>query len=78
MEVATIYFPMITTMVVKNGITFTLNTLSQGKSSLTGPAFGLSLVLNIEQEDYLKGGQTLAAGARISVQDGDVEPLVEE
>ena len=30
-----------------------------GKSSLTGSAYGLSLVLNIEQSDYLKGGQTL-------------------
>jgi hypothetical protein len=32
---------------------------SIGKSSLTGASYGLSLVLNIEQKDYLKGGQTL-------------------
>ena len=32
---------------------------SLGKSSLTGSSYGLSLVLNIAQSDYLKGGQTL-------------------
>ena len=30
-----------------------------GKSSFTGGAYGLSLVLNVEQSDYLRGGQTL-------------------
>ena len=29
-----------------------------GKSSMTGAAYGLSLVLNIEQESYLRGGPT--------------------
>ena len=27
-----------------------------GKSSMTGAAYGLSLVLNIEQDSYLRGG----------------------
>ena len=27
-----------------------------GKSSMTGAAYGLSLVLNIEQDNYLRGG----------------------
>ena len=27
-----------------------------GKSSMTGAAYGLSLVLNIEQDTYLRGG----------------------
>ena len=34
---------------------------SAGKSSLTGSTYGLSLVLNIEQSDYLRGGQTLVS-----------------
>lgn len=51
---------------------------SMGKSSLTGASYGLSLVLNIEQEDYLKGGQTLAAGARMSIQDKKNLPLMDE
>ena len=29
-----------------------------GRSSMTGAAYGLSLVLNIEQETYLRGGAT--------------------
>ena len=28
------------------------------RSSMTGPFFGLSLVLNLEQKEYLKGGIT--------------------
>ena len=53
-----------------HGNCFTLQTTSQalGKSSLTGATYGLSLVLKLEQSDYLRGGQTLAAGARVTVQ----------
>ena len=32
-----------------------------GKSSLTGAAYGLSLVLNIEHDQYLKGGQSMVS-----------------
>ena len=69
-----------------------------GKSSMTGAAYGLSLVLNIEQDSYLRGGPismvsteltilcnttlTLhyyqAVGARISVQDRESLPLIDE
>ena len=28
------------------------------RSSMTGPQFGLTLVLNVEQSDYMTGGQT--------------------
>ena len=43
---------------------YTLYTRSQalGKSSLTGPEFGLSLVLNIQQSHYLKGGNSMVSG----------------
>ena len=53
-----------------HGNCFTLQTVSPvlGKSSLTGATYGLSLVLKLEQADYLRGGQTLAAGARVTVQ----------
>ena len=30
-----------------------------GRSSLTGAEYGLSLVINIEHEAYLKGGQSM-------------------
>ena len=45
------------------GNCFNLFTMDEwlGKSSLTGSSYGLSLVLNIEQDDYLRGGQTLVS-----------------
>ena len=62
------------------GNCYTLSTRSQalGKSSLTGPEFGLSLVLNIQQSHYLKDGSSMAVGARVSVQDRETYPLMEE
>ena len=63
-----------------HGNCFTLQTVSQvlGKSSLTGATYGLSLVLKLEQADYLRGGQTLAAGARVTVQEREAQPLIDE
>ena len=52
-----------------HGNCFTLySTSALGRSSLTGSAYGLSLVLDIQQGEYMRGGQTLAAGARVSIQ----------
>ena len=36
------------------------------KSSQTGPFLGLQIVLNIEQSNYMKKGQSEQAGARYS------------
>ena len=47
-------------------------------ASMTGPNFGLSLVLNIEQHKYMANGQTKQAGARLVVHDEDVRPLTDE
>jgi len=49
-----------------------------GQSSMSGASYGLSLDLNIEPDDYLKGGQTAAVGARVSVQERNAYPLVDE
>jgi len=51
---------------------------SIGQSSMSGVSYGLSLELNIEPSDYLKGGQTTAMGARVSVQERNAYPLVDE
>ena len=51
---------------------------SFGKSSLTGASYGLSLELQVEEEDYLGGGQTVASGFRVSIQERAGLPLVEE
>ena len=63
-----------------HGNCFTLQTVSKalGKSSLTGATYGLSLVLKLEQSDYLRGGQTLAAGARVTVQEREAPALIDE
>ena len=44
----------------KFGNCFTIHAEQEmlGRSSMTGAAYGLSLVLNIEQETYLRGGAT--------------------
>ena len=62
------------------GNCYTLYTRNEvlGKSSLTGPEFGLSLVLNIQQSHYLKDVTSMAVGARVSVQDRQTFPLIEE
>ena len=51
------------TNTTKFGNCYTLYTRSQalGKSSLTGPEFGLSLVLNIQQSHYLRGGSSMVS-----------------
>jgi len=51
---------------------------SFGKSSLTGASYGLSLELQVQEDDYLGGGQTVASGFRVSVQEREGLPLVEE
>ena len=33
----------------------------------TGPLLGLSLVINLDQQDYINGGQTEQAGARLVI-----------
>ena len=47
-------------------------------TSLTGPNFGLDLVLNIEQSKYMVGGVTPSAGARIVVHGASGRPLPDE
>ena len=47
-------------------------------TSLTGPTFGLSLVLNLEQINYMRGGQTKQAGARMVVHEPDLPPFLDE
>ena len=63
-----------------HGNCFSLHTVSRalGRSSLTGSTYGLSLVVKVEQADYLRGGQTLAAGARVTVQHREAPPLIDE
>ena len=48
------------------------------KSSMTGPFFGLSLILNLEQRYYVGNGITQAAGARIGVHNVTGQPLMSE
>jgi hypothetical protein len=43
---------------------------------MSGSSSGLALELGPELADYLRGGQTLAAGARVSVQAREAYPLV--
>ena len=47
----------------KYGNCYTLLTRNEllGKSSLTGADYGLSLVLNIEHDTYLRGGQSMVS-----------------
>ena len=45
---------------------------------LTGPNFGLELVINIETSKYMTGGVTPTAGARIVVHDNSGPPLPNE
>ncbi|XP_023336248.1 degenerin unc-8 [Eurytemora carolleeae] len=47
-------------------------------SSQTGPSFGLSLVLNINQADYMSNGFTANGGARVSIQSSDDFALPDE
>ena len=47
-------------------------------SSLTGSVLGLNVVLNIEQLHYLTAGLTPSAGARVTIHDTMVRPLVDE
>ena len=47
-------------------------------SSLTGSVLGLNVVLNIEQLQYLGSGLTASAGARVTIHDTMVRPLVDE
>ena len=47
-------------------------------SSLTGPSFGLSIVLNLDQLNYMTGGQSKQGGARMVVHDTKLNPLVDE
>ena len=47
-------------------------------TSLTGPAFGLTLILNLDQANYMKQGQSKQAGARMAVHPPDLNPLVDE
>ncbi len=46
--------------------------------SMTGPQFGLEMVINIDQGNYMTGGQTQQAGARLTVQDTPFNPLPDE
>ena len=39
---------------------------------------GLNIVLNIEQFQYLKQGLTPSAGARVTIHDTEIRPLVDE
>ena len=47
-------------------------------TSLTGPAFGLSMVISLEQHNYMRGGQSKQAGARMVVHPSGLYPLVDE
>ena len=47
-------------------------------SSLTGPNFGLDLVINIEQSQYMVGGVTSSAGARVVIHSTSSRPLPDE
>ncbi len=47
-------------------------------SSMTGPFFGLSMVLNLEQKFYIGDSITKQAGARFSVQNPRITPLMDE
>ena len=69
-----------TSLSPKYGNCYTIFTENEllGRSSLTGADYGLSLVLNIQSDTYLRGGQSMAVGARVSVQDRNSLPLVEE
>ena len=50
----------------------------QRVSSLTGPSFGLSLILNVEQGHYMPNGLSEQAGAVVAVHDPGVVPLMDE
>ena len=47
-------------------------------ASMTGPNFGLDLIININQDNYMFGGQTRQAGARLVVHESDSRPLPAE
>ena len=47
-------------------------------SSLAGSLMGLNVVLNTEQEVYLRSGLTSSAGARVTLHQPEVRPLVSE
>ena len=47
-------------------------------SSLPGSVMGLNVVLNIEQFQYLHSGLSPSAGARVTIHDTVVRPLVDE
>ena len=50
----------------------------QRTSALTGPTYGLSLVLNLDQRNYMKGGQSKQAGARLTISAADTISLQDE
>ena len=50
----------------------------QRVASLTGPTFGLEMILNIEQSKYMENGLTKQAGARVAIHDSYDIPLMEE
>ena len=50
----------------------------QRVTSLTGPTFGLSMVLSLEQRNYMRQGQSKQAGARLVINSPDLNPLVDE
>ena len=47
-------------------------------ASLTGPTFGLELILNVEQRKYMENGLSKHAGARIAIHDSYDIPLMGE
>ena len=47
-------------------------------SALTGPAYGLQLVLNLDQKNYMNGGQSKQAGARLVISTSNTLALQDE
>ncbi|TRY80052.1 hypothetical protein TCAL_06774 [Tigriopus californicus] len=47
-------------------------------SSMSGPSFGLTLVLNLNQTNYMQRGQTTQAGARMVIHSSHVRPMTDE
>ena len=51
---------------------------SSWTSSLPGGVLGLRIVLNIQQNVYMKNGLTPSAGARVTIHSTTTRPLVDE
>ena len=47
-------------------------------TSMSGPAFGLTVSLFLNQKPYLINGQTQSAGARVVIHDPNSLPMVDE